>query len=497
MENLNRKMAAGGAWMIGAKWFVRGLGIISTLILVRFIPPESYGLVAMATVFFGLLRTMGDFGFDAALIYTRDTQASSYDTAWTLNLAIGLLQAVILCLLARPIAGFFSEPRLVPVVYVLAFAFVINGMRNARTVDFRRNLEFDKEFIYLSSQKLFAFAITVPLAIILRNHWALIIGIVMGKAGECLLGYVMRPHRVRLSLRGYRQLVSFSKWVYFTRLLKFFSSRSPELILGRVAGSSSLGVYVVAAQLASVATYELVTPINRALFPAFSKISDDLSALRKTYLEVSSMLSLVVVPAGIGIAAVADTLVPLALGPAWLATIPIIKLVGTAGAIRGTLTAAGPVFLSLGRPHLQTCISALWLVVFFPLAYVLGKEQGGVGLATAFLCAEILIFPVRLGFLLHHLELRLLHWMRAEFRPIAATACMFIALYLLAGQVNVGLDQGAVALTLALLGQVLAGVVVYLASLAALLALAGFPSGAETRVVRMITERIPARAAAR
>ncbi|MEE4111076.1 MAG: lipopolysaccharide biosynthesis protein [Halieaceae bacterium] len=495
MENLNRKMAAGGAWMISAKWFVRGLGIISTLILVRFIPPESYGLVAMATVFFGLLRTMGDFGFDAALIYTRNTESWSYDTAWTLNFAIGLLQAGILCLLAVPIAGFFNEPKLEPVVYVLAIGFVINGMRNARTVDFRRNLEFNKEFIYLSSQKLFSFAITVPLAIVLRNHWALIIGIVMGKAGECLLGYLMAPHRVRFSLRGYRQLVSFSKWVYFTRLFKFFSSRSPELILGRVAGSSSLGVYVVAAQLASVATYELVTPINRALFPAFSTISDNLSALRKTYLEVSSMLSLVVVPAGVGIAAVADTLVPLALGPRWMATIPIIQLVGTAGAIRGTLTAAGPVFLSLGRPHLQTYIAALWLVVFFPLAYVLGKEDGGVGLATAFLCAEILIFPVRLGFVLYQLELPLLHWLRFEFRPIAATACMFVALYWLQGQVNVSLEQGAAMLALVLLGQVLAGVVVYVASLAVLLALAGFPSGAETRIVRMIASRLPARAA--
>ena len=490
MDNLNRKMATGGAWMIGAKWFVRGLGIISTLILVRFIPPESYGLVAMATVFFGLLRTMGDLGLDSALIYTRNAEAHLYDTAWTLNLVIGLAEAVLLWLIAEPVAAFFNEPRLVPITYVLAVGFVINGVRNARTVDFRRELDFRREFLYLSSQKVITFAVTVPLAVYLRDHWALIIGIVVGKLGECVLGYTMKPHRVRFSLRGCQELVAFSKWVYLTNLMRFFTSRSPELILGRVAGSSSIGVYVVAAQVASVATFELFRPINRALFPAFSTISNDLKALGRTYLDVSSMLTFVVVPAGIGIAAVAATLVPLALGPKWLGAIPIIELVGTAGAIRGTLTADVPVFLSLGKPRVQTYLSALWLVVFFPLAYFLGKQQGDLGLATAFLFAEILIFPARLARLLGVLKLKLSQWLRSIFRPVVAAAIMAAVVAQVQAQLPLDTDTTAGSLALMLLAQVLAGAVAYAVAAYALWAMSGFPPGAESRFARILTSRL-------
>ena len=45
-----RELARGSAWMIGMRWAIRGVGLVSTIILARLLAPDDFGVVAMAMV---------------------------------------------------------------------------------------------------------------------------------------------------------------------------------------------------------------------------------------------------------------------------------------------------------------------------------------------------------------------------------------------------------------------------------------------------------------
>ncbi len=81
MENINKKMAKGAAWMVAFKLLERCIGLISTLILVRLLIPEDFGLIAMAMTVIAGLELLRAFNFDVVLIQKQSSDRKYYDTA--------------------------------------------------------------------------------------------------------------------------------------------------------------------------------------------------------------------------------------------------------------------------------------------------------------------------------------------------------------------------------------------------------------------------------
>jgi lipopolysaccharide exporter len=70
---------------------------------------------------------------------------------------------------AVPAASFYEEPRLVEVFTILAVVSLLQGLQNIGLVDFRKRLQFQKEFAFGTIEKLVGFVVTVALAFDLRS----------------------------------------------------------------------------------------------------------------------------------------------------------------------------------------------------------------------------------------------------------------------------------------------------------------------------------------
>jgi O-antigen/teichoic acid export membrane protein len=220
---IGSKIAAGAAWMIALRVIERSIGMISTIILARLLVPQDFGLVAMAMAVYALIEVAGQFGFDLILIRAQRASRAQYDGAWTLGVCHGVVSALVLLALAEPTAGFFSEPRLVPVIQILAAVAFLQGLENIGVVDFRRDFHFGKDFLFLFGKKIISFAVTVTLAFHYRSYWALVIGIVTSRVSGVILSYLLHPYRPRLSFSEIPNLFGFSRWVLLTRILGFVS----------------------------------------------------------------------------------------------------------------------------------------------------------------------------------------------------------------------------------------------------------------------------------
>ncbi|MDQ3444850.1 MAG: oligosaccharide flippase family protein, partial [Pseudomonadota bacterium] len=151
---MKRAIAKGAAWMLLARVAERGLGLVSLLILARVLVPADFGLIAMAMSVIAFVELASTFGFDLALIQREHLTREHYDTAWTLQIAFGLLSAALIVALAYPSAWFYDEPRVIPVMLVLAASRGVQSFENIGTVDFRRRMDFSREFRFSAWKKI-------------------------------------------------------------------------------------------------------------------------------------------------------------------------------------------------------------------------------------------------------------------------------------------------------------------------------------------------------
>jgi O-antigen/teichoic acid export membrane protein len=469
------KTARGAGWVIGFRMVTRLLGIVSTLTLVRLLGPGDFGLVALGSSFALTVDALANLSPHEAIIRERAPDRVMYDTAFTMNLLRGLLTAGLVAAACLPVAAFFHEPRLAPVVLALAAATLIGALENIACVDFVRDFAFDKEFRLWTIPRVLQVATTIGCALLWHSYWALIAGILAGRLLRTALSYWMRPYWPRLTLQAWRRITGFTVWSWGITMVMLARDRVDTVLVGRFFNTTQLGVYAMGGEIAALPITELVDPLCRALFPGFSQLRHAGLGVAQTYVRLLAATALLVLPAGVGLAMVADPLVRLAFGPAWLAAIPLIQIFG----ITATLAAFGSIstilfsaFAMLRTTFAITLGGALLRLVLL-LLFLPGRPL----LAAAALLAAVGLLEqaTTLGVAASRFGVPAAALGRAVWRGVLAAGVM--------GGLLVWLGLGMVAAPLApwrhLVGTAAAGAAIYVATLALAWLAAGRPEGPE------------------
>lgn len=483
-----RQIAKGAAWLMLFKVADRSIGLLSTLILARLLTPADFGLVAMAMAVIALTELMGAFGFDSALIQRQNARREHYDTAWTFNACFGIAIATLVVILAIPAAGFYREPRLELILPVLGIGAFIGGFENIGTVAFRKELNFRSEFRFLLAKRLASFIVTITLAVSFRTYWALVAGVVTGKLAGVLISYWLHPYRPRFTLVARQDLLHFSKWIFISNLIQFLHSYSAHFIVGRTVGSHGLGIYNVAAEIAAMPSTELIAPLNRAVFPAYARLSSNLEELSLRFLEVFSIISLIACPVAVGLFCVASLAVRLLLGPQWQEAIPIIQIFAISGLAAALQSNMYLVIIALGKPKANTLLSAGLLSISLPAVVVASYHYGILGAAYAHFGAALLgLFGIIVVFS-RVTGIRPLVLGVAVWRPAVSSAIMAATVFSAMVLIDSKIGHLAAILKLGLLVSI--GAVSYTASVLGLWTLSGRPPGAEKTLLASVVGKL-------
>jgi O-antigen/teichoic acid export membrane protein len=467
--------------MVALKLLDRSIGVVSIIILARLLVPADFGLVAMATAIIAIIELLSAFNFDMALIRSQQAMRAHYDTAWTLNVAMAAVCALLVAAAAFPAGAFYGDSRLGPIMLWLALATWIRGFENVGVVAFRKELQLKREFQFLLTKRVGVFLVTISIAMATRSYWALVLGILAGSVGGVVLSYLFHPYRPRFDFTARGELLHFSRWMMFSNVVNTFADRSVDLVIGKSLGPGPLGLFNLAYETSHLPSTELSAPVNRAVYPGYAKVAADPARLRAQFLEVLGLTALLTTPAAVGIAAVAPLLVPLLLGDAWIEAVPLMKILAFSGLLVSLRTNAGYVFLALGRSELQAAITAVRFGVGVP-ALVFGTIYFGTeGAAWTILGTSIVMLPVTHGFMHRVLRVRWAEHGGVLWRPAVAA----VGMYLLVMEYLAWTEHGFAAshAVLALASAVGLGIATYVSFAGLLWAASGFPQSAEARVV--------------
>ena len=469
--SVGRRMADGAVWLIGLRMATRLLGLISLLIVARLLLPEDYALIALATTIAALLEVAGDFGAELMVIREQNADRHDYDTAFTITLIKGVIDAVLLCALAKPIALWFGDVRLENIIYCCAAASLVFSARNIGVVDFRKNLEINKEFAFQITGKLAQFFTAVILAYLWQSYWALMAAILVHRVVMLATSYILSSYRPRLSLRYWRKYFNFSKWIAINNLLMFGRDRLDTLIVGKMTTPTTLGHYQLAHEIANLPTTDLVGPVTRALFPGYAMIADDRDRLAPSFVDSLAALMLVALPFGFGLSLIGEPLVALFFNENWQAAAPLITALAVFGVIRACYANSGVLFLALGRVRIEPMLMAVYIAIAVPLMILLIPPFGPMGAAYALIIAASLNLILNYVVVCRLLAMPLMDLWRKVWRILAASAVMCLVIFLIMPLADAPLAQIGLAFA--------AGAISYLGCIWLLWGLSGAPDGPE------------------
>lgn len=475
---LGRRAAIASTYAVLQRLAVRSIGLVSTLILVRLLTPQDFGVVGIASVVQTTLDWLTATGFGLALIRMPQVERRHYDTAFTLTLARGLLLAGLLVATAEPYAAFMDEPRVAPVMHVLAATAVVQSLDNIRLFDLQRSLRFDVLLRYHVLGKLLGFAAVLPLAFWLRSYWALVLATPLARLILLPVGYRIVPYRPRLGLGAWRELFHFSKWIFLGNIVSVADAQSFNVIVGRLNGVAAVGVYQVAHQVAALPISELAAPIRQPAFAAFARVQHDRRALAEYLLAGLALQWLLIMPLSAGIALTAREITLLFLGERWSTVIGLLPLVGLFTLFDGLRDYLGSLFVALNRQRIVVPRLAL-LTLCKVLAVLWAAGRFGVeGAATAMLVAAVVTFLLWLALTRRQIGCGWAELGAALWRPASGAVAMAAAVMAVPDEIGFPLGGAVGALAAVLAVKAAAGALAYAVPVAALWLLAGAPGRA-------------------
>jgi PST family polysaccharide transporter len=477
-----RRLATGAGWLYAYRWVERLLDLLAVLVLARILSPEDFGLVAIATSFVSIIEGLSAFDVNKALIRARDDEEALYDTAWTLSVLRGLASAA--CLAA--IVPFLTDARLQTVVLTLALSPLLSGLSNPRFVVFERDLVYSRLAVLTLGARVASFGVTLLVAFLYRSYWALVLGLLTGTLVSVLLSYALKPHRPRIATSRFSEIFAFSGWLSLASVVTTLSMETDRIIVGKLLGFADAGLYFMTQRVGVLPTRELISPLQRALFPSFSALADDRLRLRRAVTESVNVLGSLSLPAGCGFALVANDFVPLALGDQWTSIVPLLTILVPYLGFRGTLSMTLPCVMALGRTRLLFRVSLAYALVHLP-AFVAGTALFSLrGSIVSIVAAGGLYWSLNAWLLRKTLGISLSEIAAQIGRPLLGVALMAAAIGLLdaASPLDLFSPRGS---WVSLSVKMLIGGAVFTGVCSVVWRLQGRPAGIERRILQLIS----------
>jgi len=258
------------------------------MILAFLLTPTDFGIVATAMIVISLTQMLWDAGLSKALVQTRESPEDAAHIVFWTNLLLGL-SFTLFSSFRLPQLPCFSEALL----WARASGF---GTTNPHRFFFvcttsadRSRIRFPRAFLDQTAQRFCSRICSIPMAFLGYGAWALVAG---SLAGQILNGWLLwrrsnwRP-KFTYNKELARNLFTFGLWVLMESLGAWLIVWGDNLIVGRFLGVHDLGVYRTGWMLVTMIFGLSLSPFLPVLFPTFSRLQDDLSALKNAFHTVN------------------------------------------------------------------------------------------------------------------------------------------------------------------------------------------------------------------
>ncbi|MDP1743514.1 MAG: oligosaccharide flippase family protein [Candidatus Amesbacteria bacterium] len=389
-------MKSGLTWTAGLRLMLRLITILRMAVLARILSKASLGVFGIVTMVLALLEISTETGINIFLMQEKGKVDKYIDTAWVLSIIRGSLIALLIVILTPWISTFFNSPDTLNLLYLLALAPFIRGFINPAIIIFLKELRFGREFFLRGSIFMLEAGVSVVVCWYTRSPIGMVWGLIASAIFEVLLSWIFIYPRPKFSLNPVTCLLILSrgKWVTGFGLLDYLFTQTDNIVVGKLLGETSLGVYQYAYKISTTPVSEIVDVFYRATFPIFSQMNNGGKNLKKAVIKTVITVNLMTIGLGLTIWLFARPIILILFGSNWLEAVPILQILAFLGIARGMAYSFNAAFMAQKQQKYVTIIiltSTLGLM-FTIVPFV--KMWGLTGAAVAATFGAVLSLPV-------------------------------------------------------------------------------------------------------
>lgn len=391
----NTKTAKNAIIVTGGNFAGQVLGFLATLILIRHLGPERFGMVTVAITVMGLASQLSDLGISAGFIrfaskyFKREPRKAELLMQLTLYLktAIATLILIVGWFIADPLAVYvFGEPDLFPLIqlaFVGSLGITLWGYLQA----IMQAREWFIKYVWInilnSALKLIGVVALVTYGALTELNALMVIAL-MPFATFFLNGFLVpkkflkTPSSFSEKKELFLELFHFSKWITLSTLCTMLMMRLDVLLLQSLTSAELVGIYASASQLAMV--FSLVSGSLITVLSPYVMGLQDLNALRRYKIMVCKLLPIIVL-GYIAAYFISPILIDLLFGDKYLMAIPVLQILLLGFSLSLLINPLSIIFLRLDKPQILTALNFLQLALLIPACFFLIPQYGAIGAA--------------------------------------------------------------------------------------------------------------------
>jgi O-antigen/teichoic acid export membrane protein len=331
--SLRRKTASGVFWQFLETAGKRGINLLVTFLLARFLAPKDFGIIAMMSVFLALANSVMDSGFKLALIRKNDATQTDFSTVFYANLMLGAASYLALFFSSPLIADFYNEPHLILIIRVAAVALILNSFQIVQTARFSRTMNFKAQMKAALPGSVLSGVIAVAMAFMDYGVWALVAQIISASFFISVFYWRLsgwRPTR-EFSTASLKELFGFGSKLFVSGVIDTLFKNVYVLVIGKLFAGAAVGFYFFAQKIQELILIQLTESVQNVTFPALSGIQHDNERLKEAYRKILQVTTYAVFPVMTFLAGLAMPLFTFLLDDKWLEAVPYLQLLCVGG----------------------------------------------------------------------------------------------------------------------------------------------------------------------
>lgn len=309
----------GVSWTAGERWLVRGVQLLTLLILARLLVPSAFGVVALASACVAIIQVLADLGFASYLIRAQQLTPHLVSTAFWTSATMGLLGGAGLYLCAGSVADLYGSPALTLVLQVMSFSLIFTGLESVPAALMTRALDFKRLALREGTAVLIGAAVGVTCALAGLGALSLALQLVIQQFFATVILWVSVKFKPGFQWRQAeaRNMLRFGSQFAGVQLIQQIRDQGEPFIIAAVLSPRHLGYWVVASRILNITNELFVSTLSTVATPIFARVADSRQRLENAYAQAVTVTGASVGPLFISLAAFSPAMIPILFGVQW------------------------------------------------------------------------------------------------------------------------------------------------------------------------------------
>lgn len=389
--------------------------LAAPMALARLLPRPEIGLFAVVFAGIAAIEALTKFMGEETTIWSKRGAESRYlDTVFTVHLLRGVIITALLCAMAWPLAYFFADPAtesrywLPGLFMVLAGNGLVEGLSSPARALKLKGMAFRRVAIGDFCAVLLGTSLTIFLAFLWRDVWAMLVGHLSMTALRTAISYVVAPYRPRLHIDReiFRELFQYGRGAAGAPFLLLMIFTAPAFVLAKVISKGAVALYDFAGRIAKLPETVFLRVLGPVAVPAYAQLQGDKERLGRAWLQAVRAFLLIGAPLTLTMAWCGNALPAFLFGDEYGSIQGLFVWQAVHGGIAGLMSVVGPLFWAVGKPQYDRKAQFFRCLAMYSLGVPAAIYYGVTGFAAAACIAITIGLWISVAYALRHLELR-------------------------------------------------------------------------------------------